>query len=163
MIKQAPFLYGCVKGALVFFYTLQFNPQGKISPQCFCCCYCSFASFQWSMSAILMPYTLRMLVGRQLLSFLLHGWGDSGMWNPILVLVGMVTVFAWSPICSWSAVSQISSYTSNRVRSMRGEVCLWKLLPNICKLCAVSFLLVRMSQVMDAQSTLVVGQGRRRL
>lgn len=92
-------------------------------------------------------------------SFLLQGWGDSGIWNPILVLVGMITVFSWSPICSWSAVSQISSYTSNRVRSMRGEVGLWKLFSNICKPYAVSFLLVGMSQVVGAHSTLVVRQG----
>lgn len=160
MVKQAPFLYRRVKGALVFFIPCN-SIHRENFPQGFCCCYYSFASF----SDLCQQYSCHTLSecsladNSQFLATWLRGFWNVEFWN--VALVGMVTVFAWSLICSWSAVSQISSYTSNRVRGMRSEVRLWKLFSNICKSCAVSFLLVRMSQVVDAHFTLVVGRGRR--
>lgn len=159
MVKQAPFLYRRVRVRWSFLYPA-IQSTGKISPKVFV-----VVTIHLHHSAIYVnnihAIHSQNAHWQTTPSFLLHGWGGSGMWNPILALVGMVTVFAWSLTCSWSAVSQISSYTSNRVRGMRSEVRLWKLFSNICKSCAVSFLLVRMSQVVDAHFTLVVGRGRR--
>lgn len=157
MVKQAP-LYRRVKGALVFFIPCN-SIHRENFPQGFCCCYYSFASF----SDLCQQYSCHTLSECSLAdnSEFLATW-LRGFWNVEPYFSSSRHGYSVRLESDLLLVRCLSDqHLHNRVRGMRSEVRLWKLFSNICKSCAVSFLLVRMSQVVDAHFTLVVVRGCR--